>query len=323
MAGGNLRLGVGFHEIDAADYHNDAGEEPTLSSSIAKVILDKTPAHAFVAHPRLNLAFEADDDSKFDLGSAVHEMILGRGGGFEVLDFADYRTKAAQQARADVVAAGKTAILPERHLRATAMVNAVLDRLEDIPEAARLAEGAGQFVNGHAERVMIWRDIGGPLCRAMIDWHGPEPWEVWDLKTTAAGLSDEAIGRQIMNLGYDLSAAFYLRGLTTLLPEWAGRFRWRWIFVEDEPPHEVRVVAPSGEMLDIGDRKAALAIAKWNRCLSTGVWPGYAPTIARIEPPGWATARWMERELVDEDAVRFRPMSAPIPHETKELLGPC
>jgi hypothetical protein len=73
----------GLHPAISADaYHADPAPAPSLSSSIAKTILHQTPRHAWFEHPRLNPNFEPKDDSKFDLGSVAHELLLGKGAGF-------------------------------------------------------------------------------------------------------------------------------------------------------------------------------------------------------------------------------------------------
>lgn len=299
-----LIVDVGVHDdVPAAQYHADPCKSPSLSSSIAKVLLDRTPRHAWHAHPRLNPNWEPEENSKFDLGTVAHAIILGRGAKYEIIDAQDWRTKAAQSARDEARANGKTPILRSQFDSAGIMADEALDHLAHVKEARLM------FAEGAAERVLIWRD-GDAMCRCMIDWHGPTPTDVWDIKTTDVSLSDNALARLIVNLGYDLSAAFYLRGLTALFPELAGRFKWRWIFCETSEPFEVRVIEPSAEMLAMGDRKAALAIAKWSRCIKDNNWPGYAPAITRLEAPSWATDRQLEREMIDEDADHMRPLAS-------------
>ena len=320
-----LRLGPGIYEdMTAAAYHADPGANPTLSSSIAKTILAQTPRHAWCAHPRLNPTFGPEEGSKFSLGSVVHEILLGRGAGFDVLEYDDYRTKDAKEKRDASWLAGRTPILEHQHVAAVAMADAVISRIRLVPECRPLFLGgpaARGFVAGRGERVLIWRDAGGPLCRAMVDWMGPTDAEIWDVKTTGAGLSDYAIGRTVAALDYDLSAGFYLRGLNALLPHLAGRFKWRWIFIEDAEPFECRVVDADAAILALGDRKAALAIEKWRRCLDADLWPGYAPEVTRVACPPWNEARWMERELTDPDADRMVVSSRPAPRNVDSLLG--
>lgn len=313
-----IRLDRGVYDtLTTQQYHADFGVEPSLSSSLAKLLIDKTPRHAFEAHPRLNPHFEPDHDVKFAVGSVAHEIALGKGGGFEILDFADYRKDAAKAARDRAWLAGKTPVLAYQYESAVEMAQAICARLWEIPDCrplfgARKGEAAQALTAGVGELVLYWRDRGNVLCRAMLDWHGPALDQIWDLKTTGAGLSDEQLARTAVSFGYDLSAAFYLRGLETLFPELRGRCKFRWIFVEDEAPYEVRVVEPSGEMLAIGARKAALAIEKWRRCMAEGEWPGYPSTIDRLALPGWAETRWLEREAIDPDALTAELSPDPV-----------
>jgi hypothetical protein len=319
-----LRLPIGVHDdVPAADYHRDPGESPSLSSSVAKILLDATPRHAWTAHPRLNPAFEAETDAKFDLGSVAHELILGRGKGYDVVEADDWRSKAAKEARDAARARGLVPILARHALDAWAMARSVVKRMREIPDLSPLlGDSETSLANGLAERVMVWRDIGGALCRAMIDFQGPAPTAIWDIKTTGVLLDDETRARQIVNLGHDVQAAFYLRGLSQLLPDLAGRFRWRWIVVEDSPPFEVRVIEPLAELLEIGDRKAALAIEKWRRCVDTGRWPGYPPHVTRIGLPAWATERWLERERTDPDADAMVLLNHPVSTLAPRLPAP-
>ncbi len=318
-------LPTGVHyDIPAARYHSDdLCAEPTLSSSIAKVLLSATPLHAWIAHSRLNTALAPDGEKKFALGSVTHELLLGKGGGFEMIDAADYRSKDAKAARDAAIDYGKTPILAHQLADAEDMRDAVIARLREIPETRALIGADGLLSQGDAEAVIIWRDIGGPLCRAMIDFWGATEAEVWDVKTIGVGLSDGAIRRQIENLGYDLSAGFYLRGLEALRPELAGRFKWRWIFVEGEEPFEVRVIEPDGEMLEIGKRKAALAIAKWHTALTANYWPGYPREITRLAPAQWSLAQLMEREMVDPDALNAVYDNRVVERDPPKLYGAC
>lgn len=293
-----LDLSPGFHEnIAAADYHADIlCDVPTLSSSVAKIILSATPRHAWTAHPRLNPNFQRSDDDKFDLGSVVHELILGRGAGFSILDFEDYRSKAAKEARDAARAAGTTPILFTQFDRAALVKESILANVRAIPGLEQIFAPD----KGRSETVLIWNDPGGARCRAMLDWQGPTEPEIWDVKTTAAGLSDEQIARTIVNVGHDLSAGFYLRGLNALKPELAGRWTFRWVFVETDEPYEARVVEADPMTLSMGDRKAALAIEYWRRALAAREWPGYPKQISHIEYPAWAHNQWMAREMVDD-----------------------
>lgn len=286
-----------YDDIPAARYHaDDLFDEPTLSSSIANILINETPRHARLAHPRLG-GSARKATREMDLGSVAHEILLGRGGGFSISPFDEYRTKEARAWRDEVTDRGVTPIKDKDFRAAESMAGSLRSTLKSV----RGAETA--FSRGRAETVVLWRDIGGPLCRAMLDW-----WDdpiVYDLKTTGNGLSDRALKTWIAS-GLDLQGAFYMRGLETAVPELAGRVKWRWAFLESEPPFEARIVEMDGATRAFGDRKAALAIAKWDRCLTANEWPGYPRAVERIDYPVWAENNVIAREAEDPDALGMK-----------------
>lgn len=283
--GSHLPAGIHFH-VPAADYHADPCERPSLSSSVAKILIEKTPRHAWAAHPRLNPNFAANQDSKFDLGSAVHELMLGKGVGYTVIEAANYNGKDAQMARQQAREAGRVPLLAEQYKQAVGITAEALHALDEMDIELNIARN---------EAVLVWDD--GVLCRAMVDSIGRGMHQLWDIKTTSAGLSDFAISRHIVNFGYDLSAAFYIRGVEALFPELAGSVEFKWIFVETEPPYEIVVKEIDSTTLEYGRRKAEFAIAKWARCLASGKWPGYPRVVSRTSYPAWAESAWLDREL--------------------------
>lgn len=295
-----LVAGPGLYRMPASVYHADPAPTPSLSRSVAVTLLDKRPLHAWHAHPRLGGGDEDAKARKLDVGSVAHELMIGQGRGIHVIaatnkagkDVENYATKAAQEERDDALAAGLTPVLRCDLDRAEAMVDAVRSKLARVPGAA------GAFEDGLGEAVAIWRDPAGVYGRCMLDWWGPTEYDVWDLKTTAGGLSDRDLANRI-DAGLDVQAAWYSRGLSILRPEAIGRVTFNFVFVEDKPPHEVRVIRLTGEQQARGERKAVTAAVWFADCLARNEWPGYAPTIDRVESPPWTAARWEEREIGD------------------------
>ena len=76
-------LGPGIHRVASETYHADLlRPEPTLSSSLARVVLNRSPLHAWTAHPRMNPAYEPTERKTFDIGRAAHRAVLGAGGDY-------------------------------------------------------------------------------------------------------------------------------------------------------------------------------------------------------------------------------------------------
>jgi hypothetical protein len=62
-------------------------------------------------------------------------------------------------------------------------------------------------------------------------------------------------------------------------------------------------------MIAIGDRKAALAIEKWRKCVEHNLWLGYPRKSTRLAPTKWAVNRVIEREINDDDALTMVPLA--------------
>lgn len=144
----------------------------------------------------------------------------------------------------------------------------------------------------------MWRDPTGIYGRCMLDWWGPTEYDVWDFKTTAGGLSDREIANRI-DEGLDIQAAWYTRGVSQLRPETIGPPTFNLVFVEDKPPHEVRIVRLTGDQRWRGMRRAVTAAVMFADHLSRCDWPGYAPVIGQAESLPWVQTRWEEREMAD------------------------
>ncbi|WWT39875.1 hypothetical protein [Microcystis phage Mwe-JY08] len=302
------------HDLPEADYHADAlTPAPSLSSSIANVILQETPRHAWAQHPRLGGARDEETNRKRDLGTVVHQLLTRKGRGFTVIDAADFRTKAAQEAAATARAEGRTPVLASDYGAALEIRDAVLNRLSVI-------KGCGEaFVQGEGEVSGFWLDEQfGIWGRMRMDWLSDDA-TIWDLKTTSGGLADRQLAARIAE-GYDVQAGWYERGMIALYPELEGRIRYRWVFVETSAPFEVRVIEADNTTMELGRRKAAYAAAIFAECLGANHWPGFPAEIARLDYPGWAQSQWMERELVAEErGIQFL-QRAPIPHRDRGEL---
>ncbi len=174
----------GIYDIPAQDYRSDPCETPSLSASIAKVMNDKSPAHAREAHPRLNENFVEEQKDIFDLGHAAHNMVLRQNFWREeiaVIDSASRATKKWKEESAAAREAGQIPLKKGDYERLEQMVTV----LESHPQASKA------FVNGKPERTLIWQDREtGIWCRCRPDWT-PDDFKVWpDYKTTADARPD-------------------------------------------------------------------------------------------------------------------------------------
>lgn len=285
------------HDMSAKEYHADPAPEPSLSSSVARILLDQSPRHAWLAHPRLNPEQDTDEPSRAkEIGSAVHKLILGRGAEISVIDATDYKGGAARSARAEAMASGSIPVLVGDLATAEACAASFVEQMASI-------EGCAGFSGSPSEVVAIAQDETGAWLRAMMD--RLEEHErgaiIWDVKTTGQSAAPQAIGRKIADMGYEVQSALYERALLNIRPELAGRIVFRWAFIETEPPHLLTVAELDATGLEIGRKKVAAAIHLWNRCRTSESWPGYPARIIRAEYPVYAERSWLERELQDEE----------------------
>ena len=278
-------------------YHSDPVATPSLSSGVAKILLEKTPRHAWMAHPRLNPNYVAETKPAFDLGSAAHTLMLQSGAAIEVIDAADYRTKAAKDARDEAHANFKTPILVGKMLEVVEMVNAGREQMAGLADPIdRAAFSPG---TGRPEQTMVWQE-GDVWCRARLDWEPDDRNAFHDYKTTGQSAQPEAWAKTLYNVGGDVQAGFYRRGIRAVLgvevPE------WRYIVQETKAPYALSVVALSAGALDMAERKAKAAIKLWSRCMAEGKWPGYPSEVYYVDPPAYEEVRWCAREEQEKAA---------------------
>lgn len=289
----------GVYALPEAEYHADPAPVPSLSSSLCKTLLYRSPLHAWMEHPRLNPNFVPTERAEFDLGTAAHALFLeGRSAGIEVIDPKDYPGKkggipdgwtndAIREARDKARAAGKVPMLPHQYEKVVEMV-----------DAAKLAWAANEdlagipFLDGKAEQSIFWRE-GATWLRARPDWLSNDRKLIVDYKTTAASASPEDWVRTMLGCGYDIQAPFYLRGNRAT----GGDERAKFVFLvqETEPPYACSWIGMPPSFIAMGDAKVEHAIALWRLCMESDRWPGYPTRICWMDAPSWAESRWAER----------------------------
>lgn len=276
----------GIWNVTREQYDADPVIVPSLSNSIAKLILEKSPAHARLNHPRLNSNFEPRHERKFDLGNAFHALMLGEGEKVVTLDYDDFKKPAAREARDAAIDDGKLPLLTHVYEAACEMMAAARRQLDETEE------GAGVFLadRGKSEVTIVWEEEG-TWFRIRPDWVPKGGNVIWDLKTTAESANPERWVRTMYNVGGDTQPPFYINGMRAVTKkEW----HWRWVVIEITPPYALSICAPSTPMLELGNAKIGRATAYWRWCMAKNKWPAYSRETAYLE-----VAPWEERRLLD------------------------
>jgi len=274
-------------DITAEQYHADPCETPSLSSSVAKLLVDKSPLHAWSAHPRFG-GCRHESTKAMDRGTLGHRLLLGKGAEYVSLDFDDYKTKAAQSARDHARECGKLPVLAR-----------ALESAMEMAERHRTGLAAyGVVLGPDSEVALEWREKvflsdREIVCRSMFDNVDFDAAVVRDLKIVTSAHPD-VVSKNIVSYGYDIQYASYTSALQTFRPEHAGRVDFLFLFCESEEPYAVQPYRLDGSFREHGQRRWDRAVRIWDECLRSGKWPGYSEEIASVAPPQWAMARELD-----------------------------
>lgn len=282
-----------LHEnMDASIYHADPCAEPSLSSSLARILVTQSPAHARARHPRLTRTPIEIGSTAMDIGTVVHAMLLQGENVTHVVNADDWRTAAAKTERDEARAAGKIPVLIKDYDRCRDITSSVRHQIDLIDADPPL------LTNGKPEQTILWHEDGVHF-RCRLDWFNRDGLAIDDLKThgRSAEPTTWAKNQLYAEGGYLIQAALYRRGVRALL----GRDpQFRYIVVESNPPYGVSVVTLDDAGWDLAESQLDYAIRLWKQCVETNQWPGYPATVIAAEPPYWAESKWYER---NEEAV--------------------
>ena len=285
-----MSLGQGFHVgIPAAQYHMDPAEQPSLSSSVAQILLSESPLKARFSHPRLNQNFVQSNDSKYDLGTCAHAVVLEQDASkIVVIDPAQYPSKtgtipggwtnnAIRAARDNAYGAGKTPLLKTNYDDVRRMADAALAFVEQSAIAKFWHEE-----DAKSEVTGIWQE-GGIWLRCRWDRLSIAKRFIGDYKSTTDA-SPEAFSRQIIRMGYHIQEAFYRRAAKAL-----GIDSPRFVFLAQscEEPYECTLHDCHPALQEIADAEVSRAISIWRTCITENRWPSYSGEVHSAMPTSY------------------------------------
>lgn len=261
-----------------AEYHGDPVAGGSLSSTGAKALL-RSPAH---------YKWQQGNDvtkSTFDLGHAVHSMVLGVGS--KIVEIPDEllasnhaaSTKEAKSFIAEARLAGMVPLKSDAVSECKALSESVLAH----PLARTLLERPGK-----AEQSLFAQDpMTKVWLRARLDYltdTSDEKTIIVDLKT-AASADPRDFGRSAAEFGYDIQSEWYQVVLRLVRRDENTEFRF--IVVEKSAPYLVSVIELDAEYAAIGQVRMRRAIDLFKECSDKNEWPGYDPISHIVGPPTW------------------------------------
>lgn len=269
----------GIYQMSAEEYHADPIAGGSLSSSGARRLLPPScPA---------KYRWEQDNPQPhkrhFDLGHAVHQLVLGDAGAeIVVIDADSYRTKAAQADRDDAYEQGAIPLLSDEWQQVRDMAASVLKH----PVASKLFSPD----RGRPEVTLIWRDQQtGVWRRARFDWlpdAGAGRLIIPDLKTCVSADLD-ALSKAANQHGYHQQGAWYRDGAIAL-GLGGDDTAFIDVCVEKTPPYVVTLIELDHVAMRIGTIKNRRALNIYAECQRTGHWPPYSEAIELLSLPAWA-----------------------------------
>jgi hypothetical protein len=274
-------------ELTLEAYHQDIGPGGSLSSSGARALLDPSCPAQFDydrQHPQL-------PKKEFEIGTAVHSVLLGTGADLVVVDAEKWTTGPVKAEVAAIRADDKIPLKPSD-----------MDKVTDMVAAVRQHPVAGPLFTpgtGTPEQSLYWTDPAtGVVCRARPDWlkQYPDLTLCVDYKT-AVKADPTAVSKAIAERGYHQQDAFYIDGIQAALGLPA---RFLFVFQSKTAPYLITVRELSEADRAIGRAKNARALRIFAECTKTGVWPDWTgPTdqIPYISLPAWAAQREAEEYL--------------------------
>ncbi len=292
MAAGPRTSGL-YLDISEEEYHNDPHETPSLSSTVARLLVRKSPAHAFLAHPKLGAARFAPKN-EMDRGTLLHKLLLGAGREVVVIECDDWKKPGNRELRDIHRDAGKLAVTRKLYDEA----------LESAKELQPRLAAKGIVFDGHSEATLLWDEEASNgnavKCRARLD-HIKEQ-HLYDLKMTGDANPRTLKNGHLTNMGYEIQAACYTSGASNVLPNMRGRLDYTLVFCEHEPPYCVTLVRCSGSLRELGARRWRRAVDTWEYCTRTGTWPDYTGNgeIVFVDAKPWDLD---EEEKSDDDAA--------------------
>lgn len=262
-----------YPDMTDTEYHADPVVGGSLTSTGARTLVNRTPAHY-----RYEQMKGRPDKTAFDLGRAVHDALLGHGAPLYEVPADDWRTKAAKEARDQARAEGYTPLLTCQ----IEAVRAVVAAVRADPTAGRLFARDGQ-----AELTVVARDPEtGATCRARLDWYVPGDVPLFvDLKT-CDDASPRGLARAMSSWNYHQQLPFYEDTLRAATGH-TGPIHTVLVGVEKDPPHLVGFGEPDEQAIAWGRRLNRKARDIYRRCTDTDTWPGHEPRPVPLSLPGW------------------------------------
>lgn len=275
-----------YPSLSPADYFAGQTPTPALTSTGIKILTLETP---YDFHNRVDT-----DSAAKRKGDVAHQLALGKGTGYAVSPWDDYRTNLSKEWRDDMIAIGRTPIKQKDFDDADNIATLIQARLRQIL-------GDEPFMT---EVPFYWRDwppihewTSPVWCSGMLDVWCPTLAVAIDIKITPYLAGDKARAH-IANMGWHWQNAWYRRGLGKIDPNLQGKMRFLNLLIKPDEPYTSRAIEISEGWRSGAEMDCLRALALFAECQRTDIWPGY-PDHEVVDEPTWLMSARMDREISD------------------------
>lgn len=272
---------IGVHpDMAAADYH----QLPGASASQLRKLWAQTPAH---------LKASADEPVEVTaammLGTLAHSVILEpdkplpgiviQPEEYEPGKKWTYAAKVCKEWRAARESEGLLVLNADEYDAVFGMARTITAH----PDAGPMLE------KGQSELSLVTFDsANGVPVRARLDFIPDGVSYLADVKTTSSAAPHDFM-RKAFESGFHIQAALYIALWNHLTGE--ARTGFRFIVVEQKPPHAVNVFDCSPDFLARGAEDYKRALATYGKCVASGIWPAYPSGVLTLELPKWSESK--------------------------------
>lgn len=276
-----------------------------LSSGMCFTILSQCPIEAWIDSP-WNPKREQSQGDVADIGTYAHACLLE--GGTDKLFAIDPNDYPAKNGNIPVGWGNKSIRAARDLARGEGLLPVLKDNVDAVKAMVDVAmdyiahsDYAGVFETGASEQTVVW-DENGVLCKARPDRLTDNGCIHY--KTTKRSVRPETFERVVISSGYDVSLAFYSRGIQRghhliLAQQQWGSYACKWFGL-------------SNAQSDISARKVERALAIWAACIKAGKFPAYSGEVHYIEPTPWDMAK-AEHDMVESEQFSEKELSDGIP----------
>ncbi len=276
-------------------YHGDPCPEPSLSSTMANTIIEKTEIEAKLQSKRLNPTVEEKTSDAMDLGTLAHDYILSGGlAKFEVAPFDAWRSKDAKAAKAAIESRGLIA-LNENTASIVDDVKNMRDRLFDqLSEHKNYSNILRKFkpeqsAFSYDEKMKLW-------SRARFDALEESAPIIVDYKTTALPFDRWEKG-ELWGGGKYMQNPHYRHVLDTINGQNAPKSEFIWVVQCTVEPFLVKIFVIDESYMEQVEQRYMSARLRFQNCLRTGLWRGELPYTIHTFPPPWIVNKWDNDDL--------------------------